>query len=502
MPNNIHRKTFLKQLATTAFVPLIGSCITQRADRKKLNIVFILADDLGYGELGCYGQKKIKTPNIDQLAKDGMRFTQHYCGAPVCAPARCVLLTGKNLAHAEIRNNRSSGIRSKFPGQYPITENAITIAEVLKKAGYATGAFGKWGLGRTDSTGAPNKQGFDRFYGYICQNNAHSYYPPYLYSDDKQIFVNKHPIAGHCRQRKGVVKAETYRSENYAPNLIMAEALNFIDKNRKKPFFLYLPFVEPHVALQTPQKWIDMYPKSWDPKPYRNATGYGYVPHPRPNAAYAGLISSLDEHVGKIMARLKKYKLDKNTVVIFTSDNGPTHNVGGVNTEFFNSMGGLRGKKGSAYEGGIRVPCIVRWPEKIKPNSTTNVASYFPDWFPTICKMTNTKLPAELHDGVDLCDLLTGGKLPQRKELMIWEFHGYGGIIAIRNGKWKAIRTNIGRKIANQWELYDIDKDKNEANNLAKKYPNIVKKMENAWLKTRTINRKFRLPRIDKMTKK
>jgi arylsulfatase A-like enzyme len=462
----------------------------------KPNIVFILADDLGYAETGCYGQKKIKTPHIDQLATEGMKFSQHYTGAPVCAPARCVLLTGKHLGHAEIRGNRDSGNGKKFPGQWPISAEALTIAEVLKEAGYVTGAFGKWGLGPTESTGAPNKQGFDRYYGYICQRNAHSYYPPYLDSDDKEVTINKHPIPGHMRKKTGDIIADDYRAENYAPDLILAEALKFIDKNKDRPFFLYLPFVEPHVAMQPHQKSIDQYPKSWDPKPYRGTRGY--LPHPRPNAAYAAMISDLDSHVGVIMDRLKKYGLEKNTIVIFTSDNGATPNVGGVNTEFFDSMGGLRGKKGSCYEGGLRMPCIVRWPGKVKAGSQTDAATYFPDWFPTLIEIAGAKKPEASLDGVSMTSVLAGKPLPKRHEPMIWEFNGYGGIIAIREGKWKAIRRGLKQKQPQNWELYDISADRNEKNNVAKQHPEIVQRLEKSWLKTRTVNPTFPIPLVDK----
>jgi len=480
-------------MKTYIFLLLLGGgLLTNLYASKKPNIVFILADDLGYGEVGCFGQKKIKTPTIDRLAAYGIKLTQHYCGAPVCAPSRCVLLTGKNLAHAEIRNNRGARVKKNprkgiFPGQWPISAEAITIAEALKSAGYVTGSFGKWGLGRNDSTGAPNKQGFDRFYGYICQENAHSYYPPYLESDDKKVTINDPWIFGHQRKPKGEVRAEDYRAKNYSSDLILAEALKFIDKNKDKPFFLYVPFIEPHVALQTPQKWIDMYPKEWDPKPYRNARGYGYTPHPRPNAAYAGLISHLDDHVRVILERLKKDGIDKNTIVIFTSDNGTTFGgIGGVDAKFFNSTQGLRGLKGTAYEGGIRVPCVVYWPGKIKPGTVSNAATYFPDWFPTLCSIAGAKVPEELNDGVNLVPLLTGtGPLPKRKELMIWEFHGHGGVTAIRKGKWKAVKhgsINSNKK----WELYNIDTDRFEKHNVAAQHPEIVQELEKAWRKTRT----------------
>lgn len=479
--------------------PLISSLalgLSSLLASERPNIVFILADDLGYSELGCYGQKKIKTPHLDALAKQGMRFDQHYTGAPVCAPARCVLLTGQHLAHAEIRGNRDSGNGRPFPGQWPISDQALTIAEVLKQAGYATGAFGKWGLGPNDSTGAPNQQGFDQFYGYNCQRNAHSYYPPYLDHNGKQVTINSKPIPGHGKQKQGEVKADDYRSENYAPDLILEKALQFIDHNKDKPFFLYLPFVEPHVAIQPHQKSIDAYPGDWDSKPYRGTRGY--LPHPRPNAGYAAMISDLDRYVGAVAAQLQQHGLSENTLVIFTSDNGPTHNVGGVTTEFFNSTSGLRGKKGSCYEGGLRIPCIVKWPGQIKPGSQNTAPSYFPDWFPTLCEASRTPLPKSSLDGVSLVPVLTGGQLPKRHEPMIWEFSGYGGIIAIRQGKWKAVRRGMKTKKIQPWELYNIDKDRSETTDLAQQHPELVQKLESTWLKTRTTEPDFPLPAVDR----
>lgn len=467
----------------------------EAAQPGKPNMVFILADDLGYGEVGAFGQRKIKTPHIDQLAREGMIFTQHYTGAPVCAPARCVLLTGKHLAHAEIRGNRDSGNGEQFPGQWPLTDEALTIAEILKESGYATGAFGKWGLGPTGSSGAPNQQGFDRFYGFICQRNAHSYYPPFLDSDDQEVPINKNPIPGHAKKMEGEVVANDYRAENYAPDLVLKEALKFIDAHHTEPFFLYLPFIEPHVAMQPPQEWVDRYPASWDDTPYRG--NRGYLPHPRPNAGYAAMISDLDEHVGAIMERLKQYGLDENTIVVFTSDNGATHNVGGVTTEFFDSMAGLRGKKGSCYEGGLRVPTIVRWKGKVKPGTATDAPSYFPDWFPTLCQIAGVDVANTGIDGISLAPLLAGKELPERHEPMIWEFNGYGGIVAIRDGKWKAVRRDLKRKAPKSWKLYNIETDREERHDLAAEHPEIVARLEKAWLETRTIEPDFPVPMVD-----
>lgn len=476
----------------------------------KPNIVFILADDLGYGELGCYGQDKILTPNIDELAKQGLRFTQHYTGAPVCAPARCVLMTGQHLAHAEIRGNRDSGNGRIYPGQWPITDQIVTIAEVLKRAGYTNGAFGKWGLGPSNTSGSPMKQGFDRYYGYNCQRNAHSYYPPFLDSDEKEIRINGYPVPGHDKKPTGEVLADDYRAKQYAPDLILRQALKFVDQNKDKPFFLYLPFVEPHVAMQPPQEWIDRYPKEWDEENgvYRGENGY--LPHPRPRAAYAAMISDLDEHVGAILKRIEKHGLTEQTIVIFTSDNGPTHggsdprfHVGGAACKFFNSNGGLKGYKGSCDEGGIRIPCIVRWPGQIEPGTETAVPSYFPDWFPTLTAIAGGELPTSQQlDGIDLSGVLSGGAAPERVEPMTWEFAGYGGIVAIRDGDWKVIRRRLNRKNPGEWELYDLAHDVAETTDLASKHPDIVKRMVAAYLKSRTVEPDFKLPLFDRLSEK
>lgn len=485
---------------------LLSATTGVSAAAEQPNIVFILADDLGYGELGCYGQEKIKTPNIDRLAAEGMRFTQHYTGAPVCAPARCVLMTGQNLAHAEIRGNRDSGNGRVFPGQWPLTADAVTIAEAMKEAGYKTGAFGKWGLGPSNTSGSPIKQGFDRYYGYNCQRNAHSFYPLFLDSDEKEQRINKGLIYGSQRKPEGEIQADDYRLENYAPDMILAESLKFIDKHRKNPFFLYLPFVEPHVSIQSPQEWIDRYPKEWDDEKgvYRGQNGY--LPHPRPRAAYASMISDLDEHVGAVMSKLAEHGLTDNTIVVFTSDNGTTHggrdpefHIGGVDAKFFNSTAGLRGWKGSVYEGGIRVPCVVKWPGKVAPGTVTDIASYFPDWFPTLAAIAGAPLPSgQKLDGINLGSVLQGQSAAQREELMIWDFHGYGGLVAIRDGKWKAVRRDLLRKTPSAWELYDIDQDKEEANDVAAAHPDVVLRLEAAYLKTRTAEPDFPLPLYDR----
>lgn len=329
-------------------------------------------------------------------------------------------------------------------------------------------------------------------------------------SDSKEVRINKYPIPGHDRKIEGAIDADDYRAKNYAPDLILNQALKFLNANKDKPFFLYLPFVEPHVSIQSPQEWIDRYPKEWDIEHGAYRGQNGYLPHPRPRAAYAAMISDLDEHVGRILKRMKRLGLEENTIVIFTSDNGPTHggkdpnfHIGGAACTFFNSNGGLRGYKGSCYEGGIRVPCVVRWPGKIAAGSETVFPSYFPDWFPTLVKIAKAKLPARQQlDGVDLGMVLEGKSnlkedTPKRTKPMIWEFNGYRGIAAVRDGKWKSVRRNLKTKKPPSWELYDLGTDPAETKNLAEQYPDIVNRMKTMFSESRTVEPDFPLPLYD-----
>jgi arylsulfatase A len=446
-------------------------------ESSKPNIVFILADDLGWGELGCYGQQKIRTPNIDRLAAEGMRFTQHYSGAPVCAPARNVLMTGLHLGHAEIRGNKQAVPGGE--GQWPISENTFTIAKALKQAGYATGAVGKWGLGPVGSSGDPNKQGFDLFFGYNCQAAAHTFFPPHLWRNDEKITINTKPVPRRARQPDGEVKLEDWQSQTYAPDLIQAEAVKFIEQNAGKPFFLYCAFIEPHVAIQPPKRLVDSYPREWDDRPYRGENGY--LPHPRPRAGYAAMITGLDEHVGKLIEVLDKHNLRDKTIVIFTSDNGTTHKgrtppfgVGGVDADFFDSTRGLRGFKGSVYEGGLRVPLIVRWPGKIEPGTTSDFASYFPDHFPTLCDVAGLTPPRGL-DGVSLWPMLAGKAKPERNP-MVWVFAEYGGQVAVRIGNFKVLRNDLNTENPGEWEVYNVANDPGERRNVAAKRPGMIRK--------------------------
>ena len=455
------------------------------SDKRALNVVFILADDLGWGELGCYGQQKIPTPHLDRLASQGMRFTRHYSGAPVCAPSRCVLLTGRHMGHAEIRGNIQA--QKSFPqfteGQYPLSARALTVAQVFRKAGYATGAIGKWGLGPVGSTGDPNTQGFDLFFGYNCQALAHSYYPTHLWRNAERISFNDHPVPGHRPQPSGEVRLEAQTAEHYAPTRMVAEAEQFIAAHRKDRFFLYLAFIEPHVAMHPPKASVDRFPTSWDDEPYRGQNGY--LPHPRPRAAYAAMISDLDDHVGRVMQALDSAGLTDRTLVVFTSDNGTTHpagknprfGTGGVDSGFFNSTAGLRGYKGSVYEGGLRVPLIVRLPGRIPAGSVNDRPSYFADWFPTLCDAARLKTPRGL-DGQSLWPQLMGRKNPAQHRPMVWVFPEYGGQVAVRMNDFKAVRQRLKTPQPGAWELYNLKSDPNEQTDLAGQHPELIAKAE------------------------
>lgn len=450
---------------------------------RPLNVVFILADDLGWGDLGCYGQTKIPTPNIDALAARGMRFTQHYSGAPVCAPSRCVLMTGLHLGHAEVRGNRQAKV--SFPefseGQHPLTAQARTLAQHFQDAGYRTGAFGKWGLGPVGSSGDPARKGFDQFFGYNCQAVAHSYFPGHLWRNAEKVTLNTKPIPGHKRQPTGEVKLEQWQGEQYAPHVMLREAENFIDENKARPFFLYLPFIEPHVAMQPPQELVEQFPKEWDTVEYRGEAAY--LPHPRPHAGYAAMVYDLDRHVGRIIEKLREHQLEENTLVIFTSDNGATHegpavtsfHVGGSDAKFFNSSGGLRGYKGSVYEGGIRVPMIASLPGVIPAGATSDFPCYFADWFATLSDAVALAPPART-DGESFWRILKGEPPASARKPMVWTFPEYQGQVAVRFDHWKAVRTRLKTPKPGPWELYDLRTDPMESNSVAEQFPEHIDK--------------------------
>lgn len=444
------------------------------------NVVLINADDLGWAELGCYGQQKIKTPNLDRLASEGQRWVYFYSGAPVCSPSRNVLMTGRHTGDCDVQDLKRVDDGENWrdlKGDWPIARETRTLPEVMKKAGYATAVFGKWGIGDFGSTGAPDKHGVDRFYGYTDQRACHTYYPPFLWNDGRKEALNTAlttATLGHDSQPKGDVLADTYRAEQHSSDLIADRMLEFVrEKAReKKPFFLYYAPLEPHVAMQPLQQWIDLYPREWDRRPYRGE--HGYLPHPRPRAAYAGMISQMDNNVGRLLGALKSCGIERNTIVIFTSDNGTTHDVGGVDHHFFHSVAGLKGLKGQLYEGGIRVPGMMRWPGRIAPGTTVAQPAYHADIMPTLCALTGAD--AGEVKGVDLSSILLGQKTSlENRRPLVWAGGGYGGQVAVRFDHMKVIRRNLfpGKKPTN-WEVYDIEKDPAETNDIAAAHRDLI----------------------------
>ncbi len=444
------------------------------------NVVFILADDLGYRELGSFGQELIRTPHLDKLATQGMKLTQHYCGNAVCAPSRCVLMTGKHPGHAFVRDNKSTPPE----GQQPIPASEVTIGELMQAQGYVTGAFGKWGLGGPASRSTPTQQGFNRFFGYNCQGHAHSYYPSYLWSDDSRINLkNEPPVPGHASLPKGADNADPrsydiFKGTDYAPDRINEQVLDFIRTNKSRPFFLYYPTVIPHVALHVPDEELKPYLElGWKDPPFTRDAGYGYTPHFTPRAAYAAMISRLDQYIGNVLALLDELKLSDNTLVVFTSDNGTTHLGKEVDYTFFKSVGELRGLKGSLYEGGVRVPTLVRWPGKVPAGSTSDRISGFEDWMPTLLDAVGSPHVVPRNtDGISMLPTLTGQQ-QEARPFLYREFAGYGGQQFVRIGNWKAIRTNTKHgQLA--LELYNLADDIGEKNDLSQKHPEKLKELK------------------------
>lgn len=423
------------------------------------NIIFILADDLGYGDVGFNGQKLIKTPNIDRLAAEGMQFTQFYAGTSVCAPSRSSLMTGQHTGHTFIRGNKSV----EPEGQQPIADSVTTVAELLQQAGYTTAAFGKWGLGPVGSEGDPNKQGFDRFYGYNCQSLAHRYYPDHLWNNSEKVTL--------------AANENLQKTHDYAADLIQQQALNFLDaRTAAQPFFLFLPYTLPHAELMVPNDSLLTYYKGKFPEtPYAgadygpNAKTGGYASQAFPRATFAAMVTRLDQYVGQVMAKLKAKGLDKNTLVIFSSDNGP-HVEGGADPTFFNSGGGLRGVKRDLYEGGIREPFVAHWPGVIKAGSRNNYIGAFWDLLPTFTELAGAKTPANI-DGLSIVPTLTGRGKQKQHDHLYWEFHENGGRQAVRQGNWKAVRLQAIKNPDGPVELYDLAKDPAESHNLAAQYP-------------------------------
>jgi arylsulfatase A len=412
------------------------------------NVIYILADDLGYGDLSAYGQTRFQTPHIDALAKKGMLFKQHYSSAPVCAPARGALMTGMHTGHGAVRGNYEV-----YPeGQHAMPADTFTLGHLFQNAGYVTGAFGKWGLGSPGSASEPSKMGFDRFYGFNCQRLAHHYYPYFLWNDKQRDVL------------WGNVGKET---NDYAPDFIQDQALRFIETHKDRPFFLYYPLIQPHAEMLAPEKYMARHRGKYLPEtPFKGVDDgpeyrlYSYGSQAEPHTAFAAMIETMDEDVGELMAKLDECGISDNTLVIFTSDNGP-HQEAGHNPDFFKSNGGLRGYKRDLYEGGIRVPMIAAWPGKIPAGTVTDHVSAFHDVLPTMAQLIGEPTPEGL-DGVSFLPTLIQQGTQRPHEYLYWEFHEVGGRVAIRKGDWKGVRYNVSVDPDSPLELYDLAKDPSE----------------------------------------
>jgi arylsulfatase A-like enzyme len=454
------------------------------------NIIYLLADDLGYAELGAYGQTRIRTPNLDRMAAEGMKFTQHYSGSPVCAPSRNTLLTGLHTGHTQIRDNYELGgfLDEEERGQMPLDSGTYTIGHLLKQAGYVTAAIGKWGLGGPGTSGEPNRHGFDYFFGYLDQKQAHNYYPTHLWRNGERVPLDNPYFSPHQRHEGDAADPasyDMYKGADYSLDVLVDDALRFIRENREHRFFLYVPFTIPHLALQVPDSSVADYEGAFEETPYLGDRSY--LPHPKPKAAYAGMITRMDAHVGRILALLEELGLDDRTIVMFSSDNGTTY-TGGVDAEFFQSVGPLRGLKGSVYEGGIRVPLIARWPGRIAPGTTTGHVSAFWDLLPTLAGLARAPAPGNI-DGVTFLPTLLGrGEQPEH-EWLYWEYHGlWKGAQSVRMGRWKGVRLGGHANADAPIELYDLEADIGETNDVAAQHPELVARIR-AVMQSRTESR-------------
>jgi arylsulfatase A len=445
-------------LATSSWSPLAAAT--------KPNIVFILADDLGFGDLGCYGQTKIKTPNIDRLAADGMRFTNFYSGCSVCAPSRCTLMTGKHLGHATVRDNLQRG--PGLEGQHPMEPRTVTVAQLLKRAGYATAIIGKWGLGMPEDHSSPLDFGFDHHFGYLCQGMAHTYYPPYLWRDN-----TPEPLAGNPSYSYGKPGVIPSRGKTYSHDLIAEDALRWVRAQKDGPFFLYLAFTIPHLSLQVPDDALAAYRGRWPETPL--TTSQHYANHDTPRAAYAAMITRMDRDVGRLLTLLTELGLDDDTLVCFASDNGAVFADAGTDPEFFHSNGDLRGYKQDLYEGGIRTPFIARWPSRIKAGVTSDFVGAFWDVMPTLCEIAGTGAPDDI-DGLSITPTLLGQPGQKPHEFLYWEYHSGGRAQAVRFGNWKAIRNHVTKARDATPELYDLATDPSEKINVAGQRPELAAK--------------------------
>lgn len=523
----LHLNFYIMRLSTYLLVVALlffASCEEKKinaatSELARPNIIYILADDLGYGELGVFGQEKIETPHIDALAKQGMIFTQHYTSAPVCAPARYMFLTGKHAGNAYIRGNHEWRERgnvwdygemakdSTLEGQHPIPKETMTLAHHLKQVGYKTGLVGKWGLGAPHTHSIPNEMGFDFFYGYNCQRQAHTYYPLHLYKNRNRVHLMNDTIAPHTgfameMDSMDAMSYSKFTQPEYAPDLMFDELSGFVAAQGQQPFFLYWATPIPHVAIQAPKKWVDHYiQKFGDESPYLANKGNGYFPHRNPRAGYAAMISYLDENIGKLVQQLKNQGVYENTLIVFTSDNGPTF-AGGVDPYWFNSAGqfqeGFGRGKGFVYEGGIRVPSFFTWPSRIQPGSESDHPSVHYDMLATFGEITGYEVPKDT-DGISLLPTLLGQENQKKHEFLYWEFPEYGGQVAIRMGDWKVVRQHLKDKEKPTLELYNLATDPTETTNVANKHPEILEKAAAIFKKEHTKSEfeRFQIPLLE-----
>ncbi len=435
---------------------LLLSTLVACESKSDMNVVYILVDDLGYGDLGCYGQKLIATPNIDAMASEGMRFTQHYSGSTVSAPSRCVLMTGLHTGHSQVKGNKEV----KPEGQEPMRANTYTLAKMFDNEGYATGLFGKWGLGYPGSESEPNKAGFDEFYGYNCQRKAHSFYPPYLWDNNQKVSIEGN---------------QNGERNTFSQDLIHQRGLEFIRSNKDRPFFAMLTYTLPHAELAHPndatfQHYDSLFNE--EPKKLAPYSGAGYYPCAKPHATFAAMVSTLDRYVGEVLSELKKQGIADNTIVIFTSDNG-AHREGGADPQFFDSNGPLRGLKRDLYEGGIRVPMVAWSPSNIPAGVVSDHISAFWDVMPTFAQMLDVELPID-SDGISFLPTLTASGTQQYHPYLYWQFEENSPRKrALRDGDWKFICFDKGSD--RTVELYNLKDDVGEESNLAKVHPEKVR---------------------------
>ena len=478
--NNKRKCLSVKCSAVALAAMSLTSCVskTMMSSDDKPNVIFILADDLGYADLSCLGQNKFSTPNIDSLASQGMMFTQHYSGSSVSAPSRSCLITGQHTGHTVIRGNKELPVE----GQHPLPSDTYTIFKMLKDNGYKTSVFGKWGLGAPDTEGAPQNQNVDEFFGYNCQRQAHNYYPYHLWHNGEKIMLD----------------GNKDKNENdYAPYIIHKEAIDFIKENKDTTFFMWYTSVLPHAELKVPEKELESFvgrpelelERSYagcDEGMYYKNGGYGSQQYT--HAAFAAMVSILDKQVGDICRTLDSLGIADNTIIVFTSDNGP-HQEGGADPDFFDGNGELRGYKRDLYDGGIRVPMIIKWNGKVAENTKSDHMSAFWDFLPTMAEIIGAEIPENI-DGISFLPELTSCGEQKKHDYLYWEFHENNGRQAIRQGDWKAVKYDVHND--GKIELYNIKDDVAEEDDVAEKYPDKVAEMDSLMKVSRVDSDLFR----------